>query len=104
MDFDIIINNATIVDGTGAQAIAPTSASSMARSTNRHARDATAAHVSATGGRQPGFIDIHPIATTTWTRASHEDKSGKDPTIVAGNCGSSGWPVSEHLDKVDAMA
>ncbi len=107
MDFDILITNGTIVDGTGAPGYEANvgikygeieAIGTLDNATAAHPIDATGLIVS------PGFIDPHTHCHVNVDRdILHEDNLVRQgiTTVVAGNCGSSGWPVGEHLEKVD---
>lgn len=107
MDFDILINNATVIDGTGAQGYCANVGVKYGKiDAIGTLEDATAAHVIDATGLvvSPGFIDVHTHCHTNVDKGIfHEDNLVRQgiTTVVAGNCGSSGWPVGEHLDKVD---
>ena len=109
MDFDILIRHATVFDGTGADGyLGDVGIKAGLIAAIGDLRDATAAHeIDATGMVVcPGFIDAHTHVHSSIGRGfMHEDNLVRQgiTTVVGGNCGSSGWPIGEHLDTVDRL-
>ncbi len=110
MRYDIVIRNGTVIDGTGAAGKQRAVAIRAGRIAEvGELPDAVAADVviDATGMVVcPGFIDAHNHAHVDVDKdILHEDNLVRQgiTTLVAGNCGRSGWPVGEHLDKVDRL-
>lgn len=109
MDFDILIRHATVFDGTGAEGYR----SDVGIKAGKIAKigwlgEATALHeIGATGMIVcPGFIDAHTHVHVNIDRdIMHEDNLVRQgiTSVVGGNCGKSGWPIGEHLDKVDRL-
>jgi len=109
MDFDILIKNGTVVDGTGEQGYLANvgikygkieAIGELANATAAHEIDASNMVVC------PGFIDAHTHCHNNVNKdIMHEDNLVRQgiTTVVSGNCGSSGWPFAEHLDKVDRL-
>jgi len=104
-NYDIVIRNGRIVDGTGAPArradVAITQGKIAAIGTLADARAATV--IDAAGlVVAPGFIDVH----------THADELDEQPapehflrmgvtTLIAGNCGGSSLPIGEALAKIE---
>ncbi|NLJ35584.1 MAG: amidohydrolase family protein [candidate division WS1 bacterium] len=109
MDFDILIRNATVFDGTGAEGYrGDVGIKGGVIAAIGDLRDATATdEIDATGMAVcPGFIDAHTHVHVNIDRdIMHEDNLVRQgiTTVVGGNCGKSGWPIGEHLDKVDRL-
>ncbi len=109
MEFDILIRHATIIDGTGSEGFRGDVGIRAGRiAAIGHLDEATASdEVNATGMITcPGFIDAHTHVHVNIDRdVMHEDNLVRQgvTTVVGGNCGSSGWPIAEHLEKVDSL-
>jgi len=109
MDFDILIKNGTVIDGTGDQGYLANvgikdgkieAIGELANATAAQEIDASNMVVC------PGFIDAHTHCHNNVNDdIMHEDNLVRQgiTTVVSGNCGSSGWPFAEHLDKVDRL-
>lgn len=107
MDFDILIKNGEVIDGTGRHGYRADVGIKMGKinfigdltdSTCLHEIDATGMVVC------PGFIDPHThVHVDVEKDIMHEDNLVRQgiTTVMAGNCGRSGWPIGEHLRAVD---
>ncbi len=109
MDFDILIRHATVIDGTGAEGFRGDIGikAGMLAAIGRLNEATALEEINATGMIVcPGFIDPHTHVHASIDRdIMHEDNLVRQgiTTVVGGNCGSSDWPISEHLDKVDTL-
>lgn len=107
MDFDILIRNGEVIDGTGAHGYSADVGLKNGKVDHiGDLTDCTCLHeIDATGMVVcPGFIDAHNHAHVDVEKGIfHEDNLLRQgiTTLMAGNCGQSGWPVGEHLDLVD---
>lgn len=103
-DFDLVIRNARIVDGTGAEAFPGAVGVKDGRVVAVGELDGSAAGVIDAHGRviAPGFIDVH----------THSEKICQIPaaenflrmgvtTIITGNCGNSRTDVAAFFDEID---
>lgn len=104
-DFDLLINNARIVDGTGAPSVSGSIAVKNKHVVAVGKIDGTAEVTIDAAGKvvAPGFIDVH----------THSEKIAELPeaenfvrmgltSIVTGNCGTSRTKVKEFFDELDA--
>ena len=109
MDFDILIRHATVFDGTGVDGyLGDVGIKAGLIAAIGDLRDATAAHeIDATGMAVcPGFIDPHThVHSNIAGDVMHEDNMVRQgiTTAIGGNCGGSGWPIADHLEKVDRL-
>ncbi len=109
MDFDILIKNGLVVDGSGAKGYAADVGVKYGKiEAIGQLADATAAQELDASDMVvcPGFIDPHTHVHNNINKdIMHEDNLVRQgiTTVVGGNCGGSGWPVGEHLDKVDRL-
>ena len=115
MQFDLIIANGTIYDGAGADGFAADVGISGDRiKAIGDLSEASAVRtIDATGlAVCPGFIDPHTHCHVDVDKHGQPDSEDDTmhcdnlirqgiTTVVAGNCGGSGWPVGEHLDKIE---
>jgi N-acyl-D-amino-acid deacylase len=102
--FDLLITNATLVDGTGAPARTATVAVRDGRVAGIDVPgDAEARERLDAGGLvvAPGFIDVHTHADDLDRRPLAENfvRMGVT-TIIAGNCGSSARGIGEALERI----
>ncbi|MFW5868051.1 MAG: N-acyl-D-amino-acid deacylase family protein [Armatimonadota bacterium] len=109
MDFDLIIRGGAIYDGSGTEGFRAdvgvsgdriAAVGDLSEATAPRTIDATDHAVA------PGFIDPHTHCNADVDRdVLHSDNLLRQgiTTVVAGNCGGSGWPVGEHLDKVERI-
>lgn len=107
MDFDLIITGATIYDGSGSEGFGADvgvvadrirAVGDLSAATAKRRIDATGMVVC------PGFVDPHTHCHGDVDDGiMHCDNLLRQgiTTVIAGNCGSSGWPVAEHLAKVE---
>ncbi|MCK5802396.1 MAG: amidohydrolase family protein, partial [Lentisphaeria bacterium] len=107
MQFDLLITNGTVFDGSGSNGFAAdvgvigdriVAVGDLAGAQAARTIDARNLAVC------PGFVDPHTHCHTDVDNdIMHCDNLLRQgiTTVVAGNCGGSGWPVGEHLDKVD---
>ena len=109
MDFDILISNGTVVDGSGQQGYQVNLGVKHGKiEAIGELENATAAQVIDASNMVvcPGFIDAHThVHNNIDDDILHEDNLVRQglTTVVGGNCGKSGWPVAEHFDKVDRL-
>jgi len=110
MHFDLLITNGTVFDGSGTEGFAADVGvignrirviGDLAQA--RAARIIDARNMAVC----PGFVDPH--THTHWQGDPGKDVMRSDnllrqgiTTVMTGNCGKSGWPVGEHLDKVES--
>lgn len=107
MQFDLLITNGTILDGSGSKSFTAdigvtgdrlTAIGDLPRA--RAVRTIDARNLAVC----PGFVDPHTHCHVDVDKdIMHCDNLLRQgiTTVIAGNCGGSGWPVGEHLDKVD---
>jgi N-acyl-D-amino-acid deacylase len=102
--FDVLIRNGLIVDGSGAKAVRADLAITRNVIAQIGALDWGAARkvLDATGSVvAPGFIDVHTHADQLWKRPLAENFVRMGITsIVAGNCGSSSVDVGVAFDQI----
>jgi len=106
-DFDLVISGGSVYDGGGGEGFRADIGLSGDRI--RAVGDLSAAvagrTIDATGLVVcPGFIDPHTHCHVDVDRGVlHCDNLLRQgiTTVIAGNCGGSGWPVAEHLAKVE---
>ncbi len=109
MDYDILIQGGTVVDGSGkAGYVADVGVKYGKIEDIGDLTNASGAQVINASGLTvaPGFIDVHThVHVDVDKDIMHEDNLVREgiTTVVAGNCGISGWPIGEHLDKVDRL-
>lgn len=108
MDFDLIISGGTVYDGGGTEGFPAdlgisegtiAAIGDLAEATAPRTIDATDMAVC------PGFIDPHTHCHVDVDKGVlHSDNLLRQgiTTVIAGNCGGSGWPVGEHLATVEA--
>ena len=110
---DLIIRGGALIDGTGAGAVQADLAVSGDRiATIGDLSDAQAATEIDASGRVvcPGFVDPHNHAYSEQRggilRIPAADNLIRQgiTTILSGACGGSGYPVGEHLEKVEALS
>jgi len=107
MRYDIVIRGGTIYDGSGSPGF--NGDVGIADDRIRAIGDLTEAHagriIDATGlAVCPGFIDPHTHChVNVEDGLFHADNLLRQgiTTVIAGNCGRSGWPVSEHFKQVE---
>jgi N-acyl-D-aspartate/D-glutamate deacylase len=109
MDFDLIISGGTIYDGSGGEGFRTdlgiagdrfSAIGDLSAATAQRTIDATGMAVA------PGFIDPHTHCHSDVAKdIVHSDNLLRQgiTTVIAGNCGGSGWPVGEHLAKVETL-
>lgn len=107
MTFDLILGNGTIYDGSGAPGFGADvgicgdrikAVGDLSEAGAERTIDVSGLAVC------PGFIDPHTHCHVDVDRDNmHFDNMLRQgiTTVIAGNCGSSGWPVAEHLAKVE---
>jgi len=106
-DFDLIISGGTVHDGGGGDGVRADVGLSGDRIAAIGDLSAAAAAriIDATGlAVCPGFIDPHTHCHVDVDKGVlHCDNLLRQgiTTVIAGNCGGSGWPVAEHLGKVE---
>jgi N-acyl-D-amino-acid deacylase len=104
---DILIRNATVIDGTGGEPGAADVAITGDRIAAVGRLHHTAAHVIEGGGKvlAPGFIDVHTHDDTSVIRAPEmlPKLSQGVTTVIVGNCGISAAPVRLSGDPPDPM-
>ncbi|MFW6308406.1 MAG: N-acyl-D-amino-acid deacylase family protein [bacterium] len=109
MEFDIIIRNGNLVDGSGGKieygdlGIIDNKIKAIGDlkdSIGDREIDATDLVVS------PGFIDVHNHADYDILKIPDAENMLRQgvTTLVAGNCGESSWPIGEHLNKVETTS
>lgn len=109
MKFDTVIRNGTVYDGSGLpEFVADVGIVGDRIEMLGNLAEAKAAEVIDAAGMAvcPGFIDPHTHCHVNVERNEfHHDNLLRQgiTTVVAGNCGKSGWPVGEHLDRVDEI-
>ena len=107
MDFDLIITGGTIYDGGGGEGFrADVGVTGDRIRAVGELSDAAAGRTIDAGGMAvcPGFIDPHTHCHVDVDKdVLHSDNLLRQgiTTVIAGNCGLSGWPVGEHLAKVE---
>ena len=107
MDVDVLIANGTVYDGSGAAGVRADVGVRGDRITAVGDLDGANAvtTLDATGHAVcPGFVDPHTHCHVDVDRdVLHCDNLLRQgiTTVVAGNCGTSGWPVADHLAKVE---
>lgn len=107
MDFDLIVSGGTIYDGSGSEGFrADVGISGDTVKAVGDLAQATATRIIDASGMAvcPGFVDPHTHCNGDVDRdVLHSDNLLRQgiTTVVAGNCGGSGWPVAEHLAKVE---
>ncbi|MGD9497542.1 MAG: amidohydrolase family protein [Armatimonadota bacterium] len=106
-DFDLLISGGTVYDGGGGEGVRADvgvsgdrvrAVGDLSAATARRTIDATGLAVC------PGFIDPHTHCHVDVDKGIlHCDNLLRQgiTTVIAGNCGGSGWPVAEHLAKVE---
>jgi N-acyl-D-aspartate/D-glutamate deacylase len=107
MDFDLIISGGTVYDGSGSDGFRADvglagdrigAVGDLSQAAAQRTIDAAGLAVC------PGFIDPHTHCHSDVDKdILHCDNLLRQgiTTVVAGNCGGSGWPVAEHLAKVE---
>lgn len=107
MDFDLIIGGGTVYDGSGTDgSLADVGVAGdriqavgdLSQAVARRRIDATGLAVC------PGFVDPHTHCHVDVDKGIlHCDNLLRQgiTTVISGNCGASGWPVAEHLAKVE---
>ena len=107
MDFDLMISGGTVYDGSGSEGFRADvglvgdrirAVGDLSQALARRTIDATGLAVC------PGFIDPHTHCHVDVDKGVlHCDNLLRQgiTTVIAGNCGGSGWPVAEHLAKVE---
>jgi N-acyl-D-aspartate/D-glutamate deacylase len=107
MDFDLIISGGTVHDGSGSDGFRADvgltgdrigAVGDLSQAAAQRTIDAADMAVC------PGFVDPHTHCHTDVDNGiTHCDNLLRQgiTTVVAGNCGGSGWPVAEHLAKVE---
>ena len=100
-DYDILIKNATIVDGTGASPFKGEVAISGDRIAGVGSDLESGDKIIDAGGKIvcPGFIDVHnhgDISIMYYTRADGYLQQGIT-TFIGGQCGSSPAPIGEYV-------
>ena len=107
MRFDLLIAKGTVFDGGGSDGFAADVGVVGDRvAVIGNIAQAEAGRVINASGMVvcPGFVDPHTHCHSNVDQdIMHCDNLLRQgiTTVVAGNCGGSGWPVGEHLDKVD---
>ncbi|MGE5654948.1 MAG: N-acyl-D-amino-acid deacylase family protein [Bacillota bacterium] len=108
MDYDLIIRNARIVDGTGNPwfpgdlAVDQGKIAAIGKLTNLTA----SVEIDAEGKiLAPGFIDIHTHADTDACELSLMENYLRQgvTTLMGGNCGGSEYPIADHLAKMEQL-
>ncbi|MCE5237221.1 amidohydrolase family protein [bacterium] len=107
MDLDLIITGGTVYDGSGSEGFRADvgvagdrvkAVGDLSQAVAPRTLDATGLAVC------PGFIDPHTHCHVDVDKdILHSDNLLRQgiTTVIAGNCGGSGWPVGEHLAKVE---
>ncbi len=107
MDFDLIVTGGTAYDGSGSEGFRADvgvagdrvkAVGDLSQAVALRTLDATGLAVC------PGFIDPHTHCHVDVDKdILHSDNLLRQgiTTVIAGNCGGSGWPVGEHLAKVE---
>jgi N-acyl-D-amino-acid deacylase len=110
MQFDLLITNGVVFDGSGAEGFAADVGvvGDRIAAIGDLAQEDASRNIDA-GGLVvcPGFVDPHTHCHGNVDNDSmHCDNMLRQgiTTVIAGNCGGSGWPVGEHLDKVDCLS
>ncbi|MEZ5352431.1 MAG: D-aminoacylase [Bryobacteraceae bacterium] len=105
-DFDIVIRNARVVDGTGNPWYRADIGIAGGRVKAIGKVDGTAARTIDAGGRiaAPGFIDVHTHIEGAVEKVPRGDNFLRDgvTTVVTGNCGGSKVKVGEWFDELEA--
>lgn len=100
--FDLLIKNGTIIDGTGATKVAGDLATKDGRVVVVGAVSGDATTTIDAKGRivAPGFIDVHTHADTDLYKLPHAENFVRDgvTSIVVGNCGGSVLHPGEYFD------
>lgn len=107
MDFDLMISGGTVYDGSGSEGFRADVG--LVGDRIRAMGDLTGASakrtIDATGlAVCPGFVDPHTHCHSDVDKGIlHCDNLLRQgiTTVIAGNCGGSGWPVAEHLARVE---
>ena len=107
MQFDLLISGGTVFDGSGSDGFVAdvgVVADRISAVGDLSQADAVRRMDAANMVVCPGFVDPHTHCHVDVDKdIMHCDNLLRQgiTTVVAGNCGKSGWPVGEHLDKVD---
>ena len=112
MQYDIIIQNGRIVDGSGSasyEADIGIGGDRIVAIGDLHGAGAAALIDAKHRIVAPGFIDPHNHAHNEAEGGILEIPSADNmlrqgiTTVIAGNCGGSAWPIGKHLDQVDRL-
>jgi N-acyl-D-amino-acid deacylase len=107
MEFDLIISQGTVYDGSGSEGFRADVGlvGDRVRVMGDLSQAVAGRTIDATGlAVCPGFIDPHTHCHSDVEKdLLHSDNLLRQgiTTVIAGNCGGSGWPVAEHLAKVE---
>jgi len=103
-DYDLVIRNARLIDGTGAPAVTADVAVKGGKIVAVGKVDGTATRTIDAGGRvvAPGFIDVHTHVEGNIERNPRADNFLLDgvTTVITGNCGSSELNLAAWFDKL----
>jgi N-acyl-D-amino-acid deacylase len=106
-DYDLVIRNARLIDGTGAPAVLADVAVKGGRIAAVGKVDRTATRTIDAGGRvvAPGFIDVHTHVEGNIERNPRADNFLLDgvTTVITGNCGSSELNLAAWFDKLTKL-
>jgi N-acyl-D-amino-acid deacylase len=103
-DFDVVIRNARVIDGTGAAAVRADVAVKDGKIAAVGKIDGTASRTIDAAGRvaAPGFIDVHTHVEGNLERNPGADNFLLDgvTTVITGNCGGSELNLAAWFDKL----